>query len=184
MRGAAGETFIASGLRFCPVVTQLIGIARNTTGRDSPDGLGGSEPNLLPILPSSSTFITLSHQFLSKPVRVEEFESGKLPDSPSVPEQLLVYLYTNRDKAFTLSEIATGIEEDPNPVGTALSRLKQRNLVRHKGEYRALTEDLTRVQDAFDLHTATEQLDDEDGGIDPDEWDAVAPAEPHPSERD
>ena len=118
------------------------------------------------------------------PVRIEEFETGKLSQSPSVPEQVLVYLYTNRDKAFTRSEIATGIKEDPNTVGTALSRLKQRHLVRHKGKYWAITEDLNRVQAAYDLHTVTEQLNDEDGGIDPDEWDAVAPDEPHPSERD
>jgi hypothetical protein len=118
------------------------------------------------------------------PVRIEEFESGKLPDSPSVPEQVLVYLYTNRDKAFTRSEIAVGIEEDSNTVGTALSRLKQRNLVRHRGEYWAITEDLNRVQDAYDLHAATAQLNDEDGGIDPDEWATVAPDEPHPSERE
>jgi len=118
------------------------------------------------------------------PVRIEEFESGMLPDGPSVPEKVLVYLYTNRDKAFTRSEIATEIEEDPNTVGTTLSRLKQRNLVRHKGEYWAIIADLDEVHDAYNLHTVTEQLDDEDGGIDPDEWDAVAPDEPHPSERD
>jgi len=118
------------------------------------------------------------------PVRIERFETGTLPDGPSVPEQVLVYLYTNRDKAFTRSEIATGIDGDPNTVGTALSRLKQRALVRHKGKYWAITEDLNRVQDAYNLHTATTKLDDEDGGIDPDDWDAVAPDEPHPSERD
>jgi Mn-dependent DtxR family transcriptional regulator len=118
------------------------------------------------------------------PVRIEEFETGNLPSGPSVPEQVLVYLYTNRDKAFTRSEIANGIGEDPNTVGTALSRLKQRDLIRHKGEYWAITEDWERVQDAYDLHTVTEQLNDEDGGVDPNEWDAAAPDEPHPSERD
>ena len=118
------------------------------------------------------------------PVRIEKFETGDLPDRPSVPEQVLIYLYTNRDKAFTRSEIATGIEEDPNTVGTALSRLKHRNLVRHKGKYWAITKDLDRLWDAYDLHTTTEQLDDEDGGIEPDEWDAVAPDKPHPSEQD
>ena len=118
------------------------------------------------------------------PVRIEEFETGELPSGPSVPEQVLAYLFTNRDRAFTRSEIASGTEEDPNTVGTALSRLKQRNLVRHKGEYWAITADLNRVRDAYDLHTATERLDYEDGGIDPDEWDAVAPDESHPSERD
>lgn len=118
------------------------------------------------------------------PVRIEEFETGELPSSPSVPEQVLVYLYTNRDKAFTRSEIATGIGADPNTVGTALSRLKQRDLVRHTNEYWAIIEDLDRVQDAYDLHTATEKLNDEDGGIDSGEWDGAAPDEPHPSERD
>ncbi len=97
---------------------------------------------------------------------------------------MLTYLYTNRDKAFTRSEIATGINEDPNTVGTALSRLKQRDLVRHNGVYWAIIADLDRVRDAYELHAITERLDEEDEGIDPDEWDAVAPDEPHPSERD
>jgi hypothetical protein len=132
----------------------------------------------------SSIFTTSAPGVLYTPVRTEEFETGDLPDGPSVPEQVLVYLYTNRDKAFTRSEIATGIDADPNTVGTALSRLKQRNLVRHKSEYWAITEDIDRVHDAYDLHTTVERLDDEDGGIGQDEWDTVAPDEPHPSERD
>ncbi|UPV76624.1 hypothetical protein M0R89_19010 (plasmid) [Halorussus limi] len=118
------------------------------------------------------------------PVRIEEFESGELPSGPSVPEQILTYLYANRDKAFTRSEIATGTDEDPNTVGTALSRLKQRNLVRHKGEYWAITNDLDRVADAYTLHSITERLDEGDGGIDPEEWDTATPDETHPSERD
>lgn len=117
------------------------------------------------------------------PVRIEEFESGDLPQGPSVPEKVLTYLYTNRDKAFTRSEIATGIDEDPNTVGTALSRLKQRRLVRHRGTYWALTDDLERVADAYELHSITERFDEEDGGIDPEKWDAVAPRKSHPSER-
>ena len=118
------------------------------------------------------------------PIHIEEFETGELPNGPSVPEQVLTYLYTNRDQAFTRSEVATGVDEDPNTVGTALSRLKQRDLVRHKGEYWAITEDLDRVRDAYELHAITERLTEGDEGIDPDEWDAVAPNEPHPSERD
>lgn len=118
------------------------------------------------------------------PVRIEDFEDGDLPRGPSVPEQVITYLYANRDKAFTRSEIATGIDADPNTVGTALSRLKQRNLVRHRGEYWAITDELERVADAYELHSTTERLDEEDGGIDPEECDAEAPDEPHPSERD
>lgn len=118
------------------------------------------------------------------PVRIEDFESGKLPRGPSVPEQVVTYLATHRDKAFTRSEIATALDEDPNTVGTALSRLKQRALVRHRGEYWAITDELERVTDAYELHSLTERLDRDDGGIDPDAWDDAAPDRPHPSERD
>lgn len=117
------------------------------------------------------------------PVRIEAFETGDLPEGPSVPEQVLAYLYANRSQAFTRSELAAAIDEEPNTVGTALSRLKNRDLVRHRGEYWALTTDLDRVLEAYALHTVMDRLDEEDGGIDPDAWDAVAPSEPHPSER-
>jgi Mn-dependent DtxR family transcriptional regulator len=115
------------------------------------------------------------------PVRIEDFETGALPDGPSVPERVLAHLYVNRDKAYTRSEIAAAIDANPNTVGTALSRLKGRDLVRHKGEYWALTTDLDRVHDAYALHTITDRLDEADGGIDPEEWDADAPDGPHPS---
>lgn len=118
------------------------------------------------------------------PVRIEDFESGNLPQGPSVPEQVLAYLQAHSDRAFTRSEIATGIDESANAVGTALSRLKDRDLVRHKGKYWAVTDDTERVAAAYDLHVTTERLDVEDGGIDPDEWANAAPDEPHPSERD
>ena len=118
------------------------------------------------------------------PVRIDEFERGDLPDGPSVPEQVVAFLYTNRDKAFTRSEIATGIDADPNTVGTALSRLKERSLVRHRGEYWALTDDLERVSNAYELHSITDRLDALDGGIEPELWDETAPENAHPSEAD
>lgn len=118
------------------------------------------------------------------PVSIDDFEAGELPGGPSVPERTLGFLYAHRDEAFTRTEIATGIDEGPNAVGTALSRLKDRDLVRHKGEYWAITDDLERVADAYELHTVMQRLDDEDGGIDVEEWAAAAPSEPHPSLRD
>lgn len=117
------------------------------------------------------------------PVSIDDFESGNLPQGPSVPEQVVTFLYGQRDKAFTRSEIAAAIDEDPNTVGTALSRLKERDLVRHKGEYWAITEDRDRVAAAYDLHATTARLDESDGGIDPEEWQAAAPDRPHPSDR-
>lgn len=118
------------------------------------------------------------------PVSIDEFESGDLPQEASVPEQVITYLYTHRDKAFTRSEVAAGVDEDPNSVWTALSRLKDRDLVRHEAGYWALSDDVDRVMAAYDLHTITERLDEEDEGIDADAWDAAAPDAPHPSESD
>jgi Mn-dependent DtxR family transcriptional regulator len=117
------------------------------------------------------------------PVSIDDFESGDLPQGPSVPERVVVYLHTHRDQAFTRSEIASAIGENPNTVGTALSRLKQRQLVRHKGEYWAITDDRDRVESAYDLHTVSERLDGDDGGIDANEWDTAAPDTPHPGEQ-
>lgn len=118
------------------------------------------------------------------PVSIDEFEEGELPEGPSVPEQVVAYLYRNSEQAFTRSEVATAIEADPNTVGTALSRLKARGLVRHRGEYWAITADEARVNAAYDLHLAGRRLDAEDGGIDAEEWDETAPETAHPSERD
>lgn len=118
------------------------------------------------------------------PLSIDEFESGDLPSSPSVPEQVVAYLAIHDDQAFTRAEIASALREDPNTVGTALSRLKANELVRHKGEYWAITADRDRVTAAYDLHSASERLDGADGGIDADVWERAAPDAPHPSERD
>jgi hypothetical protein len=118
------------------------------------------------------------------PVSIDEFESDDLPEGPSVPEQVITYLHTHRDAAFTRSEIATAIDEDPNTVGTALTRLKARDLVRHRGQYWAITKDEQRVAAAYDLHDVSKQLDEADGGIESEDWDAVAPDQPNPNEQD
>lgn len=131
-----------------------------------------------------STLITVVRLWWGMPVSIDEFEAGELPRGPSVPELVVAFLYRNREQAFTRSEIAAAIDGDPNTVGTALSRLKDRELVRHKREFWAVTDDLERVTAAYDIHAAMARLDREDGGIDAVEWAAAAPTEPHPSERD
>lgn len=118
------------------------------------------------------------------PIRIDEFESDREPGRASVPKRVVAFLAANDDRAFTRTEIASAIDADPNVVGTALSRLKDRDLVRHRGEYWAVTNDRDRLEAAYDLHAATEALDERDGGIDPDAWDDAAPDEPHPSETD
>lgn len=79
------------------------------------------------------------------PIAIDDFESQ--------PEEILglgegtqtykalEFLAENPDKAFTPKEIAeeTGIKS--GSIGTVLSRLEDRNLVRHKGKYWAIIED-------------------------------------------
>lgn len=121
-------------------------------------------------------------EFYRVPVSLEDFEAGDILNESGIPKQVVAYLQTHCDQAFTCSEIATAIDEDPNAVGTALSRLKDRDLVRHKGEYWALTDDEQRVATAYDLHVTNARLNDENGGVDSTEWDTAAPDTPHPSE--
>jgi hypothetical protein len=132
----------------------------------------------------ASTLITSARQYTSVPIGIDEFTEGDVPNEPSVPEQVVSFLAVNDRQAFTRSEIATGIDADPNTVGTALSRLKDRELVRHRGNYWAITEDRDRLRSAYQLHREQAALDEEDGGIDPAEWDEFAPDEPHPSQRE
>lgn len=129
------------------------------------------------------TLITKARVVQYMPVSITHFETGDLPRGPSVPERVVAYLYLNRDHAFTRAEIAAALDANPNTVGTALSRLKARGLLRHRNPYWALTDDLQRVSAAYDLHTVSERFDSDDGGIDAAEWDAAAPTQPHPSER-
>lgn len=78
-------------------------------------------------------------------------------------EKILRFLKANDDKAFTRSEIATAIDVNPNTVGTNLSRLKNRELVRHRGNYWAITEDEARLASVFKTHFEDEWLDEELG---------------------
>jgi hypothetical protein len=75
---------------------------------------------------SNSPYFILSiavHYCCNMTVSIDDFESGNLSQGPKVPEQVVTFLYKHRDQAFTRSEIASAIDEDPNTVGTALTRL-------------------------------------------------------------
>ncbi|APW98857.1 MarR family transcriptional regulator [Halobiforma lacisalsi AJ5] len=102
----------------------------------------------------------------------------------STTDQVLGFLAANDDQAFKAQEIArqTGLNE--GSVSTALSRLKNRDLVEHKGTYWAVTTDYRRLEsyDGYARATAlfNEQLGEEDGEA----WKEHAPEDPHPSLRD
>ena len=79
------------------------------------------------------------------PIEIDEFEAqpGELlnldPDTQAY--KILEFLAENSDKAFKPKEIReeTGIKK--GSIGTALSRLEDQGLVRHKGSYWAIIED-------------------------------------------
>lgn len=98
------------------------------------------------------------------PITIDEFESGDIGEDESVPMQVAAFLAENREHAFTRSEIAHAIDADPNVVGSALSRFKNADLVRHRGRYWAITDDIERLRSAYDLHQVTESLNERDDG--------------------
>lgn len=96
------------------------------------------------------------------PITIDEFESGSVGAEESVPRRVASFLYENRAHAFTRAEIAEAIDADSNVVGSALSRFKDADLVRHRGRYWAITDDVERLRSAYDLHRVTEALNEYD----------------------
>lgn len=69
------------------------------------------------------------------PIDVDRFTGAPaLADLPT-SARLVRYLYRNADKAFTRRELADAVGADPETVGTNLTRLKDRGLVRHRSPY-------------------------------------------------
>ncbi|TYL37214.1 MarR family transcriptional regulator [Natronococcus pandeyae] len=102
----------------------------------------------------------------------------------STTDHVLGFLAANDDRAFKAHEIARQTDLDDGAVSTALTRLKQRNLVEHKGRYWAITTDERRL-DTYDGYArATALFNDRFGAEDREEWRAHAPDEPHPSQTD
>ena len=118
------------------------------------------------------------------PIDIETFErESGFEGSETHGERIVRFLAANDDKAFRREEIASGTGIDPDTVSSVLSRLKKRNLVRHKPPYWAIG-DYERVRaamgDARDLETFDERL----GPEEMDEWREAGSDEPHPTDRD
>lgn len=96
-------------------------------------------------------------------------------------ERVLGFLAHNDDRAFKPAEIAEQTDVKKNSIGNVLARLEDRELVRHKGPYWAITDDEERLASFGDYLRTTAALNDRLGEEDPDEWAAHAPDEPHPS---
>lgn len=106
------------------------------------------------------------------PIDIETFESGDPEElaEPTNAERVLAFLAERRDKAFKQSEIADGAGVKRGSISTVLSRLHDRGLVRHKGEYWALTDDEDRLGSYRAFRSSKAALNDQLGAEDPADW--------------
>jgi hypothetical protein len=99
----------------------------------------------------------------------------------SVPDHVLGFLVAHDDRAFEAREIAAQTDLDEGAVSTALTRLKQRELVEHKATYWAVTSDEERLHSYSGYERATALFNERLGSENRDEWREHAPEEAHPS---
>ena len=110
----------------------------------------------------------------------EQSSEGQLEDL-SATNHVLGFLSANDDRAFKAREIARRTDLDEGSVSTALTRLKARDLVEHKGTYWAITSDEARLRDHDGYARATEVFNEQFGKEDRDEWKEHSPDDTHPS---
>lgn len=121
---------------------------------------------------------------------IEEFEAAGDEDSElSTSEAIVKFLLENRDQAWKRSEIADKIDRDPNTVGTNLSRLKERGLVRHRKNHWAITNNREQIIEAIRFSNTLSALNESFGPTieseqEAKEWSDAQPDQPHPSTLD
>lgn len=107
------------------------------------------------------------------PIDIETFESSgedRLSASGETnAERVMHFLATNPDKAFTQSEIRDSTGVKAGSISVVLSRLEDRDLIRHKGNYWALgsSDDIAAYVDTLE---STRAANDRFGEEDMDEW--------------
>jgi Mn-dependent DtxR family transcriptional regulator len=105
-------------------------------------------------------------------IDIEQFEDGDADalSGATNAERVVAFLAANDDRAWIQSEIADRTDVKRGSIGPVLSRLHDRGLVRHKGQYWAITDDEERLSGAVALHRATETLNERYGPEDREEW--------------
>lgn len=109
------------------------------------------------------------------PIDIERFEAtpedSLQAGGPTNAEVILSFLAANAEQAYTPKEVHEATAIPRGSVGVVLSRLEDRDLVRHRGEYWAIAEDAevdTTITAMSTARNVTERL----GPEDPDEWGA------------
>lgn len=107
------------------------------------------------------------------PIDIERFETepgdSLRAHGPTNAETLLAFLASNPDQAFTPKEIHRETPIPRGSVGVVLSRLEERELIRHRGEYWALAEGAEADKTLTSMSTAR-AVTDRFGPEDPEEW--------------
>jgi len=107
------------------------------------------------------------------PIDIESFEEESTAtlraSGQTNAETILSFLAASPDKAYTPKEIHESTEIPRGSVGVVLSRLEDRGLVRHRGDYWAIAEDEDIEMTLSALSTA-QTVTDRFGSEDPDEW--------------
>lgn len=103
------------------------------------------------------------------PIGIDRFKDGEFRERPT-GERIVQFLLAHDQQAFTRAEIAEALDVAPNTVGTNLSRLKDRELVRHREPYWAITDDRERVASAFRARAEDVHLNELLGEEEWDEW--------------
>jgi len=98
-------------------------------------------------------------------IDIDEFENadvnefGELTDT----ERIVQFLDEHDERAWKAATIAERLGLETDAVSSILSRLKDRELVRHKRPYWAITDDTERLQSAYRLHRQYEDANEQYG---------------------
>lgn len=107
------------------------------------------------------------------PIDIETFEEGDeeaLGGGHSQPERVLSFLAQHADTAFQPNEIAQRLDIPNNSIHPVLKRLEDRDLVRHKERYWAITDDLDLLRSLTQYELVTRTMNELYGAENPDEW--------------
>jgi hypothetical protein len=116
------------------------------------------------------------------PIDIETFESesGFDPEETNA-ERIVRFLARNDDRAFERGEISDATGIDPDAVSAVLSRLKDRDLVRHKPPYWAIG-DRERLASATEFRRSLSSLNETLGSENMDDWRAAGADDPGPED--
>lgn len=109
------------------------------------------------------------------PIDIREFENAPETDLRATgegttnAERVLSFLSAHSEQAFTPKEVREATDIPRGSIGVVLSRLEERGLVRHRGDYWAIGDDAD-VDVALASTRVAQAAGERFGSENPDEW--------------